>query len=229
MSPDDSRREVAALGDFFVVEAADAPGAWRGIDDLVAGPALAERVEATRAALERVAGSTVEPRVANSTASLGLFARLLSPPLGARLLGLLGPAPAGLQWRAAPTGPLPLRGAAWWDDALERVLADVVAPLAERLTGEHGLAETVVRGNVASAVMGSLRMAVTARPDLAPAAGSVATELFATPLLTGTSLHGRPFVRRSCCLYYRLPGGGYCGDCILAPQHRERVTADAQR
>jgi hypothetical protein len=30
--------------------------------------------------------------------------------------------------------------------------------------------------------------------------------------LTGDRL---AFRRRSCCLYYRLPGGGYCGDCPL--------------
>jgi|GEM_PF-1837329 hypothetical protein len=33
-----------------------------------------------------------------------------------------------------------------------------------------------------------------------------------TGQLTGTGL---AFRRRSCCLYYRLPGGGLCGDCCL--------------
>ena len=27
---------------------------------------------------------------------------------------------------------------------------------------------------------------------------------------------GLSFRRRSCCLYYRLPGGALCGDCGLA-------------
>ncbi|MGH3410268.1 MAG: (2Fe-2S)-binding protein [Streptosporangiaceae bacterium] len=27
---------------------------------------------------------------------------------------------------------------------------------------------------------------------------------------------GLGFRRHSCCLYYRLPGGGLCGDCALA-------------
>jgi FhuF-like iron-sulfur protein len=26
---------------------------------------------------------------------------------------------------------------------------------------------------------------------------------------------GLSFRRRSCCLYYRVPGGGLCGDCTL--------------
>ncbi|WP_350325223.1 (2Fe-2S)-binding protein [Streptomyces katrae] len=36
---------------------------------------------------------------------------------------------------------------------------------------------------------------------------------------TGSFVHepglGVAFVRRSCCLYYRVPGGGLCGDCVL--------------
>ncbi|MFD7559857.1 (2Fe-2S)-binding protein, partial [Streptomyces sp. NPDC059835] len=36
---------------------------------------------------------------------------------------------------------------------------------------------------------------------------------------TGTFIHeeglGVAFVRRSCCLYYKVPGGGLCGDCVL--------------
>lgn len=223
-----ARRQVAALGDFFVVEPSGAPGDWRPLTDLTDGSGLGERTEATGRALEQIVGGDVEPRVAASTASLGLFARLLSPALGATLLDVPGPAPAGLQWRHAPTGPLPLRATAWSDEALTATLADVVEPLAARLETQHGLARAVVRGNAASAVMGSLRMAVTARRDLAGAADRVAAELFATAFLAGTALPGAPFVRRSCCLYYRLPGGGYCGDCVLAPAHRDRVAADKQ-
>ncbi|MFD2121439.1 (2Fe-2S)-binding protein [Streptomyces cirratus] len=39
------------------------------------------------------------------------------------------------------------------------------------------------------------------------------------PRRTGTFIHedglGVAFTRRSCCLYYRVPGGGLCGDCVL--------------
>ena len=31
---------------------------------------------------------------------------------------------------------------------------------------------------------------------------------------------GPAFTRRTCCLYYRLPGGGLCGDCVL---HQRRA------
>ncbi|WP_372507037.1 (2Fe-2S)-binding protein [Actinomadura madurae] len=29
-------------------------------------------------------------------------------------------------------------------------------------------------------------------------------------------VRGGGFVRNNCCLYYRVPGGGMCGDCGLA-------------
>ncbi len=35
------------------------------------------------------------------------------------------------------------------------------------------------------------------------------------------------FRRRSCCLYYRVPGGGICGDCVLRrPVRRTRTAGD---
>jgi hypothetical protein len=49
---------------------------------------------------------------------------------------------------------------------------------------------------------------------------------------TGTASAGTPgtglpeFRRRSCCLYYRVPGGGLCGDCCLARRPNGRP-ADA--
>ncbi|MFV2120727.1 (2Fe-2S)-binding protein, partial [Streptomyces sp. Act-28] len=34
------------------------------------------------------------------------------------------------------------------------------------------------------------------------------------PDLAGT-LRGPALRRRTCCLYYRCPGGGLCGDCVF--------------
>jgi ferric iron reductase protein FhuF len=44
-------------------------------------------------------------------------------------------------------------------------------------------------------------------------------ELLARPPLAGAwTVGAQGFVRRSCCLYYRVPpGGGLCGDCALRP------------
>ena len=43
-----------------------------------------------------------------------------------------------------------------------------------------------------------------------------------TPMMTGSGVLSGPqlaYRRRSCCLFYRLPGGSLCGDCGL---HRTR-------
>ncbi len=211
-----ARREIGSLGEFFALEAIDAPGHWRTLGELVAGSGVDERVEHTATTLGRLAGSEVEPRVAASIASLGLFARLLSPSLGAAALGVPGPDPDGLQWQHAVAGPLTLRATSWRSDVVEASLEDVAGPLLAVFVEDYSLSTTIVRGNLASAVMGSLRMVGVTRPDLVERVHEVADDLLATASLAGTAQQRRPFVRRSCCLYYRIPGGGYCGDCVLA-------------
>jgi hypothetical protein len=32
----------------------------------------------------------------------------------------------------------------------------------------------------------------------------------------------RFLVRSSCCLFYRVPGSGTCGDCVLTPERARR-------
>ncbi|WP_199808608.1 (2Fe-2S)-binding protein, partial [Streptomyces sp. NRRL S-146] len=57
-------------------------------------------------------------------------------------------------------------------------------------------------------------------------ARSLAAELLAHPLLTGAgTLDGTAFRRRSCCLYYRVPGGGVCGDCCFTRPPRSSPRA----
>lgn len=215
------RQRVSALGEFFALDAVGAEGSegagdWRPIADLLDGPLLDERVTTTTAALEQIVRADVEARVAASTTSLGLFARLLSPAVGAHLLDLPGPDPAGLQWRVPASGPVPLRATTWRSDGLDALLTDVLDPLVSRFVDEYALSEQVVRGNAASALAGSVRMVVLARPHLASAGDALVDRLLDDGLIAGTEQSRRPFVRASCCLYYRIPGGGYCGDCVLA-------------
>ncbi|ALX05862.1 (2Fe-2S)-binding protein [Aeromicrobium erythreum] len=218
--------ELDRLGEFFAVERTVDGDGWRPLADLVDGTYLHTRVVATHLALaSRVSAASsagvpghgrqaVEPRVAASVASLGLFARLLSPTVGALLLDV--DAPADVHWREQPTGTLPLAAGAWSAPDLEAVLSDVVAPLAARLRTEHSVSEQVLAGNAASAVFGALRMATLARPDVADRALDVGARALAHPYLVGTGEPDLPFRRRSCCLFYRIPGGGTCGDCVLA-------------
>ncbi|WP_229054505.1 (2Fe-2S)-binding protein [Aeromicrobium sp. Leaf350] len=216
------------LGPFFVVETSVADPALRPLADLLEGDGLAERVAWTGEALSSRAGVVrrsepgtparveVEERVAASTASLGVFARLLSPVIGAALLGVDAPGVDGLHWQPVDGGPLRLAADAWVRPDVGAVLGQAVAPLVRRLDDEHGVSTKIGWGNAVSAVHGAARMAAQADPDLSREAGRLLRELLEHPLLTGTADVGPPFVRRSCCLYYRIPGGGYCGDCVLA-------------
>lgn len=214
---------LAGLGPFFGVRREIGPGSWRPLRDLLAEPVLAERVRHVRAALRRLAGAgaevDIEPRVAASTMSLGLFARLVSPVLGATVLGVPLPRPTldDVWWQPVEGGPWPL---AFTCPATEPpdtagMLTDVVAPLADALAERYSLSRQILSGNAASAVFGAVRMIGTARPDLATAARDTGAALLAGPL-AGTGELRDGFVRTSCCLYYRIPGGGYCGDCVLA-------------
>jgi hypothetical protein len=73
------------------------------------------------------------------------------------------------------------------------------------------LADGLVWGNAASALAGSL--------NVGPAGGGraalVRALLAREPLAGAGSFGADGFVRNNCCLYYRVPGGGMCGDCGL--------------
>jgi len=171
-----------------------------------------------------------EPRVAGSIAQQAYAARLWSPVLGAGLLAGVVPDLARLQVRdhEAPSPlELALPEPAGWvaddPDALSELAYRVVVPghlepLAEALSGE--IADGLLWGNAASALTGALGVLISTRPALRAPATALASTLLAHGRLTDTGQLGVTsaalgFRRRSCCLYYRLPGGGLCGDCVL--------------
>lgn len=222
---------AAAVGPFSTVDAE--PGAdWVTWAALVQDPAvLSRRVEEVRRFLAAGPGSpNVPARVAASIAQLGLVARLLAPPLGAALVtGVLPVAtPSAVHLRPAGSNPLPMAlpaatavrtaGPAELAAAVaEHWLLPMVAPLTEAVRREHRLSPRVLDGNAASAAAGALATATRARPDLGPAAAALLNELLTGGPLAGTG-RIRPdgtFLRNSCCLFYRVPGAGTCGDCVL--------------
>ncbi|GGW55441.1 (2Fe-2S)-binding protein [Streptomyces griseoloalbus] len=190
----------------------------------VQGDFLTSRVRRVAAALR-----TPETRVAASVAQQGLAARLWSVALGSAALYGAVPdlAPPLLLWDpegSAPddlwlTGVRPLPGDA--ATIAELVLRGHLEPLAAALRARHRLAPGLLRGNAASALAGAARELDRwgrghGRTDVAARAASLTRELLAHPLLSGTgTLTGTAFRRRSCCLYYRVPGGGVCGDCCF--------------
>ncbi len=225
----DTLQVLAGCGPYFAVStgAVHEPG-WRPVRALYENPVvLARLVERVRTRL-----GTGQARVAASILFQGHAARLWSVSLGALLRGGLLPEldPDALLWRDQG-GSVRLhldRTEGWRGEDLENALGcsvidDHLTPL---LTAVHRLAPLSGRllwGNAASALLGAARVLDDAQ--LGPARG-VAARLLNYGPLRGT-LEVQPeggYRRRSCCLFYRVPGGALCGDCALtrAPQVRRK-------
>jgi FhuF 2Fe-2S C-terminal domain len=210
-----------AVGPYFATTSYAYDAGWLPLTALLDGSGrLAERVESTRQALCAIAGSDVEPRVAASTAHLGLAARLLSPPLAAAVLDGVVPqwTPETLWWQPVLGGPMPLASTGHGgittmsaEGFHDGVVATVLSPLTHAVASTYDVSLQVLWGNVASALVAATKLIRVARPD-APVE-PLSAELLTTVPLAGTM--DDLGVRRSCCLYYRVPGGGYCGDCVL--------------
>ncbi|WP_245883499.1 (2Fe-2S)-binding protein [Streptomyces hyaluromycini] len=186
-----------------------------------------------------------EPRVAASIAHQALAARLWSVALGCAVrYGRLPDLDPGLlRWDAGATAPDDL----WLTEVRARpggadpaTLADAVVqtvvhghlePLGEALRARYGLAAGLLWGNAGSALAGAVReldrwARANNRTDAAARTRALADALFAHPLLTVTGTRsGLAFRRRSCCLYYRVPGGGVCGDCCFTQPPRSSPRA----
>ncbi|MGK4584761.1 (2Fe-2S)-binding protein [Kitasatospora sp. HPMI-4] len=220
-------REVSAAGPYFAVEAdsaSDRPADFRPLRELYAGGPegfMAQRIAVVAARL-----GTAEPRVAASIAQLGLAARFWSVALGtARLTGSVPDLdPDRAYWRYPSRGMLELRlpGPVPAPDLAgvlhHTVVATVLAPLAAtvRTATATPVSERLLWGNAASALVGAVRQLLAHRPDAERTAWPLAAELLGRAPLAGTgTLHGTAYRRSTCCLYYRAPGGGLCGDCVF--------------
>ncbi|MFI2204239.1 (2Fe-2S)-binding protein [Streptomyces sp. NPDC020192] len=194
---------------------------------------LAARVEVVAERLR-----TPESRVAASLAQQGLAARLWSAALGCAVLygRLPDLGPRLLRWDPLGSAPddlwltdvRPLPGE---PDLVAGVLHGHLEPLGETLTARYGLAAGLLWGNAGSALAGAAReldrwARANGRRDVADRTRTLTDALFTHPLLrtTGTRT-GTAFRRRSCCLYYRVPGGGVCGDCCFTRPPRSSPNA----
>ena len=209
---------AARAGPYFVIGTGDDGGAdWRPAAELYAG-GLGGLIASTGTRL-----GVTEARVAASTVQLGYAARMWSPVLGCAMRDGIVPDLAGL--RTAPGSPIRLNlpeSSGWRagdPEDLAALVYDVVMtgqlePLAAGLPVK--VAAGLLRGNAAAAMTAALRVLASTRPDLERPARALAGRLLGTGLLRGTGELTGPglgFRRRSCCLFYRVPGGGLCGDC----------------
>ncbi|GAA2259017.1 hypothetical protein GCM10010145_33720 [Streptomyces ruber] len=234
MNLDPDLTALGTLGGFFVLRTGEPPQgslptlvrayAARKGDGAGAREAHGDPVAAR---VRKVAGSlrTSETRVAASVAHQGLVARLWSVALGSVAVYGHVPdlAPRLLRWDPEAGAPDDL----WLAevrflpaDALGDLVRDRhLAPLAAVLRARFRLPDGLLRGNAASALTGAVRQIdrwarTGAHPEAGDRARAVAAELLAHPFLSGT-LDPVTLRRRSCCLYYRAPGGGVCGDCCF--------------
>ncbi|MET7399546.1 (2Fe-2S)-binding protein [Dactylosporangium sp. NPDC005572] len=205
------------LGPYFVWDAYDGDAAWRPFTDLLDPEVAAERVGVSRRALIGMFGladDVVPERVVASVLFLGIASRLVSPLLADVVLDdrVRAAEPADLWWKPVPGGPWPVACgpvATRPADALLPVVLGLVEPVLATFRERFRLSPKVLRGNVASALAG-------AAGQLPGDPWPVVAGLLARPPLLGTaSLAGRSLRRHNCCLYYRIPGGGTCGDCVL--------------
>jgi ferric iron reductase protein FhuF len=206
------------VGPYFAVERWDPAAPWRPFAELALDPAtIAERVEVAAAVLERA--GPVPRRVVASVYSLGVVSRLVSPVFAAAVLDgevpVLGLDTVG--WQPVATGPMPIA----YRDGLEKTRASAeaivegcleptVKPFLTTLGDRYRVSSIVLWGNAASAVGGAYTMLKQRQ------AGQLVADLLARPPLEGLATwDGRALKRRNCCLFYRIPGAGTCGDCVL--------------
>ncbi|MFD9303977.1 (2Fe-2S)-binding protein [Streptomyces sp. NPDC060048] len=200
--------------------------------DLYADPGALEN------SVRTVAGrlGTDQPRVAASTLHLGTASRLWSVALACTALTGRVPdlGPDRLWWHPASSGPIDL----WLPDIRElpqdpvtalhhTVATQNLAPWADAVRRVSGVSPHTLRGNAASALIGAHRVLLARlprSPHRAVPVVPVVRELLRRPPLADAGACGSrhdgtiSFRRRSCCLYYRVPGAGTCGDCVLNHQ-----------
>ena len=224
--------DVAALGGFFDLATGPAEGvdpSWRPFHTFT-GDVLDQRVDQV---VEQLGG--VPRRIAASLLSLSVSARLTALVLGAGVLhGVVPRLHDRVRWRPWSGGPMPL-----WIERPEpaeglaepRDLADLAAreldaslrPLLDAIGARASVSSQVLWGNAASSLGGALRMLLTQRPDSSSEALALAVGILGRPPLAGlgevvdepSHPTGVGFARRTCCLFYRVPGGGTCADCVL--------------
>ncbi|MFE9556725.1 (2Fe-2S)-binding protein [Streptomyces sp. NPDC006703] len=236
--------ETSSVGGFFALRTGPATHSYVPLASLYAGRTapLTARIDTVAARL-----GAPERRTAASIAQLGLAARLWSIALGPAVLHGVLPdlAPDRLYWdggRSSPDDLLLAPGArsrqATAEGLVEVVLDGHLAPLADAVRRDTEVSHGLLRGNAGSALAGAVRelhawARKTNRPEVAERAQALGAELLAHPQLAdaGTLLAGGAFRRGSCCLFYRCPGGGLCGDCVFErpPQVSSRRTAPVRR
>jgi ferric iron reductase protein FhuF len=215
--------EAAKAGPYFVITVEPDELLWRPFAELLDPAVLSENVGQVRRVLQERTGADrddLDLRACASIHALGLVSRLIAPALGS--VALAGHVPsfeiAQLRWQRVAGGAIPvaLVGAGGVDVTPatasaaihSHVIEPAVVPLVTAFEKTFTLSSQVLWGNVASAVAGAATMLGRG--------SELAERVTATGRLAGMGTWSSSgFVRNNCCLFYKIPGGGTCGDCVL--------------
>jgi hypothetical protein len=208
--------EVSSYGGFFALTTGGAAARWHPVGESYAD-GCADLIDAT---VRRY--RTTELRIGASLVHLGHAARLWSPVLACVLGHGVIPDLTGLQRAddgAALRLPEPV-GEPVSSPSVELLYRVVVQHHMEPL--EAGLrvrlAPGLLSGNIASALVWAAKALLSVRPDLRRPIAGITDSLLGTGRLAGSGVitgDDLNFRRHSCCLFYRIPYGGTCGDCPL--------------
>ncbi|MDQ6849580.1 MAG: (2Fe-2S)-binding protein [Actinomycetota bacterium] len=223
-------RAARPAGSFFEVEFNAAGRGWVALAALGRDRmALLRRTGVARRAIARPAACVPGDIPLPVTASidlLGLSARILSPVLAAVALAGVVPMLDDEQMWTRGNRPLAVTGASGRQvagavDAAQALYAGVVQPVLIPLVAayrqEFGVSPRVLWGDVASALNGAATVLEASGLEQRIPVSPIVVALLGIGELGGTARSLPPgFVRNSCCLYYRVPGGRLCGDCVLA-------------
>ena len=218
--------DVARYGGFFAIGAGEAGRGWRPISHCHAD-GFADLLERTARRY-----GTADLRVAASQVQFSVASRLWSPAIACAVTHGVVPDFTDL-YRADGSAELLLHApggvaadseeemvAQLYESVVERQLAPLAAGLRVKI------ATGLLDGNAASAMVAATRAWYGVRPQVRDRATRVARALLTTGRLnnTGTVKGNLAFRRRSCCLYYRVPGGSKCGDCGIIERGRTTVS-----
>ncbi|MGE2832650.1 (2Fe-2S)-binding protein [Mycobacterium sp. SMC-4] len=227
------RGRVAGFGEYFAL-AEPAGAGWRPVSPLLTDvAAVREQVAGTRRAIadaRRMEPDRILLKSAASAWHLAIAARLISPVIGAAAHCSAVPVltPPRLYWRPGAGHGLKLAAArlTWVDAHTPRRAAELIvgslldtvfAPLHQTLRAAAALSPGVMWGNLASAAHGAVTVMAGTRPVYrASCQALIGTLLEMGPLHDSATVAGGRFRRRNCCLFYRVPGSGLCGDCVLS-------------
>jgi iron complex transport system ATP-binding protein len=215
--------KIAEINNYFAVGTGPVDGDWQPVRRLYTDRDLLDGV--VKRVQARMGG--VERRVAASSVFFGFAARLWSIGVGAVIgHGLLPDLAADVLLFREVDGQVELhieRPIGWQAEELAPLLADMVldahlAPLTGALQRLGPIAPQLLRGNAASALLGAAGVYDRHRAIGSPGpAWQLAHSLCDDQRLFGAvDFSGHSYRRTSCCLYYRTPSGGLCGDCVLS-------------